>query len=57
MKILEIIQKNPQITFLKMQDELNIGHTTVERNLKVLREIGIVERIGARKNGIWIVKK
>ena len=56
-KIIDVIRNNPQITLLKMQGGLNVGHTTLERNLKILREIGIVERTGARKNGSWIVKE
>lgn len=55
-KIIEIIKNNPKTTMPEMQERLSVSHNTVERNLKVLREKGIVERVGARKDGKWIVK-
>lgn len=40
----------------EMQEVLKISHNTVERNLKVLRKMEYVERVGARKDGSRIVK-
>ena len=34
----------------------NVETRTIERNLKTLKEKNVVERIGADKNGHWIVK-
>lgn len=55
-RIIKLIKDNPETTIPELQEKLSVGHATVERNLKILRENGIVERVGARKNGLWIVK-
>ena len=55
-RIIELIKNNPKTTLPEMQEKLGVGHATVERNIKTLRDNGIVDRVGARKNGHWIVK-
>lgn len=55
-KIILILKEDPYCTIKEISDKLNVNHSTVERNIKKLRENGIVERVGARKDGKWIVK-
>ena len=55
-KIIATLKKNPHCTIKELSEMLEINHSTVERNIKKLRDNGIVERVGARKDGCWIVK-
>ena len=55
-KIISMLKENPYCTIKEISDKLEVNHSTVERNIKKLRENGIIERIGARKDGKWLVK-
>ena len=55
-KIILMLKEDPYCTIKKISDKLDVNHSTVERNIKKLRENGIIERVGARKDGKWIVK-
>lgn len=55
-KIIIMLKDNPYCTIKEISDKLDVNHSTVERNIKKLRENGIIGRIGARKDGKWIVK-
>ncbi|MDR0842052.1 MAG: putative DNA binding domain-containing protein [Acidobacteriota bacterium] len=54
-KIVELIQATPEITTQEMADDLNLTTRSVEYNLSTLKEIGLIQRIGTRKAGKWIV--
>ena len=54
-KIILILKEDPYCTIKEISDKLDVNHSTVERNIKKLRENGIIERVGARKDGKWIV--
>lgn len=56
LKIIAILKKNPYCTIKNLSESLEINHSTVERNIKKLKDNGIIQRIGARKDGHWIVK-
>jgi ATP-dependent DNA helicase RecG len=56
-KILVLIEENPTITIKQLAERIGIANRNVESNLKNLKRKGIVERVGARKKGKWIVKK
>lgn len=49
--ILKIIMKNPKVTQISIANQLKVSEKTVKRNISKLKEKGIVERIGADKNG------
>lgn len=55
-KIINALSQNESITYEELLVEVGIGRSTVSRYLKELKELGIVERIGANKNGWWIIK-
>ena len=55
-KIIELIRSNQHCTIEEMARFANVETRTIERNLKTLKEKKAVERIGADKNGHWIVK-
>ena len=54
-KILQIITNNPNVTQKEIAEELNVTTVTVKRNIKKLKEKGIIDRVGANKNGYWKV--
>jgi len=43
-------------TTQSIADKLHIGFRTVQRNLRELKDKGLVRRIGANKNGFWEVQ-
>ena len=55
-KIVEFIKNNSNITIEEMAKYAGVETRTIERNIKALKEKGIVDRIGADKNGHWVVK-
>jgi len=55
-KILMLIKDNPYITTDTLATELGINKRNAEKNIKVLKDTGLLIRVGARKNGHWEVK-
>jgi Fic family protein len=55
-EMLIILQRNPRITAKEISDLLDKTTRTIERNLKILREEGIIIREGSDKSGQWIIK-
>ena len=55
-KIINLIRKNPNITQTQMAKILGLTRDGISYNIKQLKDNGIIERIGATKNGYWIVK-
>ena len=54
-KILKLLNDNKNMTAKKIAEELNITEITVKRNLNILKQKGLIQRVGARKNGYWLV--
>jgi len=52
-KILKLIKNNPSITQVEMSKKLGITRDGISYNIKVLKENGIIERIGSTKKGSW----
>ena len=52
-KIINLIRKNPAITQVEMAKILNLTRDGISYNIKILKEKGIIERVGSTKNGIW----
>lgn len=52
-KIINLIKKNPAITQVEMAKTLDLTRDGVSYNIKILKEKGIIERVGSTKNGIW----
>jgi ATP-dependent DNA helicase RecG len=52
--ILQKMKRNPQVTGKQLADTLKISTTAVEKNIKQLREAGIIQRIGGTR-GHWEV--
>ena len=56
-KIINLIKKNPAITQLEMAKILDLTRDGISYNIKILKEKGIIERVGSTKNGIWKILK
>ncbi|MCL1873786.1 MAG: putative DNA binding domain-containing protein [Clostridiales bacterium] len=56
-KILELMLENPSITTEMMSSQIGIADRNIKTNIKKLRDSGLIDRVGARKNGDWIVKE
>ncbi|GHT15477.1 cell filamentation protein Fic [Planctomycetales bacterium] len=56
-KILEIITANKTISALQLSELLNTTARTIERDIKKMREMTIIERIGGDRGGYWKIKQ
>lgn len=55
--ILELIAENSTISAKQLAQQLNTTDRTVEREIKKLKESGIIERIGADRGGFWKIRE
>ena len=56
-KVLSGILENPDESASQMAERLGLGQRTVERAFARLQVLGMIERIGSKRNGRWIVIK
>lgn len=52
-KVLSAIRKNPYIKRQELITSLEIGKSTLDRSLKRLKGMGVLNRIGSNKTGYW----
>jgi ATP-dependent DNA helicase RecG len=55
--IMKEIENNPHITSKELSDIIGIDAVNIRVNLSKLKDKGLIERIGADKNGYWVVIK
>ena len=53
--ILKLIMESPTITAKQMSETLSVTSRTIERDLAILKEKGILRREGNNNDGIWVV--
>ena len=51
--VLTLIRRDSRITIPQMMDAAGCSRPTVTRALRHLQELGLIRRIGAKKNGSW----
>ena len=56
-QILQEIQNNPYITQKELTNIIGVGITTIENNIRYLKENGYIGRIGSNKTGYWQVNQ
>lgn len=56
-KILVLMRENSDINLSEISRQIGLGTTTITKRIRGLKEKGIVERNGSKKNGKWIVLK
>ena len=52
-KMLKIIAENSGITQNELSLKLNVSRTSIIKNVKILKEKGIIERVGSDRKGYW----
>ena len=55
--IIGLMLDSPSITQETLARFLDVNIRTIQRNIKILIDMGLVERTGATKKGEWIVRK
>lgn len=55
--IIAIIRDNPNITVNQLMIKTGLSEPGVKKNLKQLKEKGIIERVGSNKTGYWKIKE
>ncbi len=55
-KCLIITRKNPKITQVELSKIVGINEKNVRNNIKKLKDMGVLERVGSAKGGHWAVK-
>ena len=55
--VLEAIIETPSITKQALCDMTSLGNSTIDRAIKVLKERGLIQRVGSNKTGYWKVIK
>lgn len=56
-KIIETMRDNPNVKTVRLMAITGLSESGINRNLKKLKELGLIERIGFLKNGYWSVKE
>ena len=51
--IIDIIKQDPYITAAEIAMQLNMSSRGVEKQIRKLRELGKIKRIGGRFGGYW----
>lgn len=57
LKILELIAENSHITQLQLSEIIQINEKNIRNNIKKLKELGLLRRVGSAKGGYWEVVK
>ena len=55
--ILELIREDDTITISEMIQKIQVSEITIKRELSILKKMGVLERIGGRKEGKWLITK
>lgn len=56
-KIVDLMASNPEITAGQLAEIVGVTKRQVESNISKLKILGVIERVGARKSGRWVVKQ
>ena len=55
--IIDLVRKNPSLTYDEMALQLGVGRATIARNIAILKDRGILTHVGEDKNGYWKLNK
>ncbi len=54
--IIGILKESPSITLQELADKIGKSLRTIKTAMKSLQERGVIERVGGKKKGSWIIK-
>lgn len=54
-KVIEFLTENPSLTLIELAEQISVTERTIERTFKSLQEKKMIERIGSKRDGYWIV--
>ena len=55
--IIAFMRDNPNVTMGQLAKKIGLSESGIKKNIRILKDLGIIERIGADKNGYWSVKE
>lgn len=55
--IIKLIRNNPNITIPQIMIETNLAAVSIKKNLKILKDNKIIERIGSNNGGYWKINE
>ena len=50
-----VLHRDPNLTIPELAEIVGIAERNISENLKKLQELGLLERVGSKKGGKWIV--
>lgn len=56
-KVIELLIENPNLTSIELSEKIGVTKRTIERAFKSLQEKNMIERIGSKRDGNWIVAR
>lgn len=56
LKIIKLIKETPKLSAIKIAEKLNVNSRTIERNIRQLKELNIIEKLGMITVGIGKLK-
>ena len=56
-KVIQFLIESSNLTSVELAEKVGVTKRTIERALKSLQEKNIIERIGSKRDGSWIVIK
>ena len=54
-RIIELLIENPGYISVELAKQIGVTKRTIERSFKTLQEKKMIERIGSKRDGNWIV--
>ena len=54
-KVIALLIENPGLTSVELAEIIGVTKRTIERTFKSLQEKKMIERIGSKRDGNWIV--
>ena len=54
-RVIELLIEKPSYTSVDLAEIIEVSKRTIERTFKTLQEKNIIERIGSKRDGKWIV--
>lgn len=52
-EIIKTIKKNPSVTQIQLTTIIGVSLTTIENDIRILKQLGYIKRIGSNKTGYW----